>query len=84
MKELSIRALSGAIYVLLLIASLYNQHTLTVLLAVFGILSLAEFSKLINLKMKLEIKEKVVHKSERVKSVEEQKKNKSSNSLFLF
>lgn len=50
MKELSIRALSGAIYVLLLIASLYNQHALTVLLSVFGILSLAEFSKLINLK----------------------------------
>lgn len=50
MKELSIRALSGAIYVLLLIASLYNQHTLTVLLAVFGILSLAEFSNLIKLK----------------------------------
>ena len=50
MKELSIRALSGAIYVLLLIASLYNQHALTILLYVFGMLSLAEFSKLINLK----------------------------------
>ena len=50
MKELSIRAISGAIYVLLLIGSLYMQNTLTALLAVFGILSLVELSKLINLK----------------------------------
>ena len=47
MKELFIRAISGAIYVLLLIGSLYAQESTIVLLAIFGILSLAEFSKLI-------------------------------------
>ena len=50
MKELSIRAISGVIYVVLLIGSLYMQNTLTVLLVVFGLLSLVEFSKLIYLK----------------------------------
>lgn len=50
MKELSIRAISGTIYVLLLIGSLYMQNALTALLLVFGILSLVEFSKLISLK----------------------------------
>lgn len=50
MKELHIRAISGAVYVLLLIGSLYNQNTLTALLAIFGVLSLAELSKLIQLK----------------------------------
>ena len=50
MKELFIRAISGAIYVLLLIGSLYTQQSTLVLLAIFGVLSLAEFSKLIKLK----------------------------------
>ena len=50
MKELFIRALSGTIYALLLIGSLYLQSTLTLLLVLFGILSLLEFSKLIQLK----------------------------------
>ncbi|GAB4161905.1 MAG: phosphatidate cytidylyltransferase [Winogradskyella sp.] len=50
MKELSIRAISGTIYVLLLIGSLYMQNALTALLLVFGILSLVEFSNLIKLK----------------------------------
>jgi phosphatidate cytidylyltransferase len=50
MKELAIRAISGAIYVLLLVGSLYTQETSVALLAVFGILSLAEFSNLIKLK----------------------------------
>ncbi|APY09032.1 phosphatidate cytidylyltransferase [Winogradskyella sp. J14-2] len=50
MKELSIRAISGVVYVLLLIGSLYTQNALTTLLLLFGILSLAEFSKLIALK----------------------------------
>ena len=49
MKELSIRAISGVIYVVLLIGSLYMQNTLTALLVVFGLLSLVEFSKLIYL-----------------------------------
>ncbi|WP_296316897.1 phosphatidate cytidylyltransferase [Winogradskyella sp. UBA3174] len=54
MKELSIRAISGTIYVLLLIGSLYYQETVSILLAVFGILSLAEFSNLIKLKSHLQ------------------------------
>lgn len=50
MKELAIRAISGAIYVLLLVGSLYVQEASVVLLAIFGILSLIEFSNLIKLK----------------------------------
>jgi len=50
MKELAIRTISGVIYVCLLIGSLYMQETLVALLAVFGILSLIEFSNLIKLK----------------------------------
>jgi phosphatidate cytidylyltransferase len=50
MKELFIRAISGVVYVLLLIGSLYLQNTFTALLVIFGILSLMELTKLINLK----------------------------------
>jgi phosphatidate cytidylyltransferase len=50
MKELSIRAISGAVYVSLLIGSLYIQEALIALLAIFGLISLAELSKLIKLK----------------------------------
>jgi len=50
MKEFSIRAISATIYVLLLVGSLYLQETTLLLLAIFGILSLVEFSNLINLK----------------------------------
>ncbi|MFK7833869.1 MAG: phosphatidate cytidylyltransferase [Winogradskyella sp.] len=50
MKELAIRAFSGAIYVLLLIGSLYFQQASVVLIAFFGIISLVEFSQLIKLK----------------------------------
>lgn len=50
MKELATRALSGAIYVLLLIGSLFMQETSVILIGVLGIISLAEFSKLIKLK----------------------------------
>lgn len=50
MKELTIRAISGAIYILLLIGALFMQEALVILLAIFGILSLIEFSKLIKLK----------------------------------
>ncbi|WP_296386506.1 phosphatidate cytidylyltransferase [Winogradskyella sp.] len=50
MKELLIRAISGAIYVMLLIGSLYAQEALIALLAIFGVLSLIEFSNLIKLK----------------------------------
>lgn len=50
MKEAVTRALSGAIYITLLILSLYWQHALAALFFVFGIICLAEFKKLINLK----------------------------------
>jgi phosphatidate cytidylyltransferase len=50
MKELTIRAISGVIYVLLLIGSLYIQEATIILLAIFGFISLAEFSNLIKLK----------------------------------
>lgn len=50
MKELAIRAVSGAIYVLLLVGSLYMQEASIALLALFGILSLVELSNLIKLK----------------------------------
>lgn len=50
MKELFVRGISATIYVILLIASLYTQETLGALLALFGIVSLAELSKLIRLK----------------------------------
>ena len=49
MKELFVRGISGAIYVILLIASLFAQEALVALLALFGIISLAELSKLIRL-----------------------------------
>jgi phosphatidate cytidylyltransferase len=50
MKEILTRASSGLLYVSLLIASLYWQHALTGLFFVFGIICMAEFKKLINLK----------------------------------
>ena len=50
MKEIITRALSGLLYVSLLIASLYSQHALIALFFVFGLISMAEFKKLINLK----------------------------------
>lgn len=49
MKELSIRAISGIIYVLLLLGSLYYQIGLVFVMAIFGIFSLVEFSRLIKL-----------------------------------
>ncbi|WP_299130702.1 phosphatidate cytidylyltransferase [uncultured Winogradskyella sp.] len=50
MKELLIRALSGAIYAALLVGALYYQLALIIVIALFGIISLMEFSKLIKLK----------------------------------
>ncbi|NRB58419.1 MAG: phosphatidate cytidylyltransferase [Winogradskyella sp.] len=50
MKELFIRTLSGIVYAALLIMSLLNETALVLLFAVFGFLSLIEFSKLIKLK----------------------------------
>jgi len=50
MKEILTRALSGLLYVSLLIASLYWKHALIALFFVFGLIAQAEFKKLINLK----------------------------------
>lgn len=50
MKELVIRALSGALYVALLILALYSENALIALFFVFGIICLVEFNKLIDLK----------------------------------
>jgi phosphatidate cytidylyltransferase len=50
MKELFLRGISAAIYVILLIGSLYAQEALVALLVLFGIISLAELIKLIKLK----------------------------------
>ncbi|WP_299227631.1 phosphatidate cytidylyltransferase [uncultured Psychroserpens sp.] len=50
MKEIGKRTLSGLLYVSLLIASLFWQHTLVALFFVFGIICMAEFKKLIQLK----------------------------------
>ena len=50
MKELLTRSISGLLYVTLLIVSMYWQNALLVVLFVFGLLSLAEFIKLIKLK----------------------------------
>ena len=50
MKEIGTRALSGLLYVSLLIASLYWQNALIALFFVFGLICMAEFKKLIQLK----------------------------------
>ncbi|WP_431137038.1 phosphatidate cytidylyltransferase [Psychroserpens mesophilus] len=50
MKEILTRALSGLLYVSILIVSLYWQHALIGLFFVFGLICMAEFKKLINLK----------------------------------
>lgn len=49
MKELYTRAISGFIYALLLVSSLFYQPALAIVLAIFGFICLLEFSKLINL-----------------------------------
>ena len=50
MKEFSTRAISGAIYITLLIASLYWQNAVILLFFAFGLVCLIEFNKLIQLK----------------------------------
>lgn len=52
MKELSTRAISGAIYISLLILSIYWQYMLVVLFFIFGLICMAEFKKLIQLESK--------------------------------
>lgn len=50
MKEIFKRSLSGLLYILLLIFSLYNEHSVIILFFVFGLICLGEFKKLIQLK----------------------------------
>ena len=50
MKEILIRALSGLLYVLLLIVCLNYEHALLILFFAFGIICMLEFKKLIQLK----------------------------------
>ncbi len=49
MKELRTRLLSGIIYIVLLIASLFWQHALIILFYIFGLVCMGEFKKLIGL-----------------------------------
>lgn len=49
MKEFITRSISGLLYVTLLIASMFMQEALLIILFVFGLIALAEFSKLIKL-----------------------------------
>lgn len=50
MKEILTRGFSGLLYVGLFVLSLFNEHALMALFFVFGIVALAEFMKLIQLK----------------------------------
>ncbi|WP_142785449.1 phosphatidate cytidylyltransferase [Changchengzhania lutea] len=50
MKETYERGISGVIYMVLLVVSFYNQHLLLILFYVFGLICMAEFKKLIQLK----------------------------------
>jgi phosphatidate cytidylyltransferase len=49
-KELIVRAISGALYAALFLLSLQSQHVLIALFFIFGLISIAEFNKLINQK----------------------------------
>tara|TARA_R110000868_G_scaffold3388_7_gene21908 strand:- start:2853 stop:3674 length:822 start_codon:yes stop_codon:yes gene_type:complete len=50
MREIFIRSLSGLFYVLLLVISLNHQYAVIILFFIFGLICLAEFKKLIQLK----------------------------------
>ena len=50
MSELRIRAVSGFLYIALLIASLFSQHAFLVLFYFFGLICLVEFNRLIQLR----------------------------------
>ncbi|MBT8257686.1 MAG: phosphatidate cytidylyltransferase [Bacteroidia bacterium] len=50
MRELIIRAISGLFYAVLFLLSLQSQHALIILFFIFGLIVLAEFSKLIHFK----------------------------------
>ncbi|WP_027880358.1 MULTISPECIES: phosphatidate cytidylyltransferase [Mesoflavibacter] len=50
MSETLTRGLSGILYITLLILSLFNEHAFVILFYVFGMICMAEFCKLIQLK----------------------------------
>lgn len=50
MKDLTIRAVSGIFYITLFLLALNSQHALIALFFVFGLICMAEFNKLIQLK----------------------------------
>lgn len=52
MKEFNKRVISGVIYITLLILSMYWQYMLVTLFFVFGLICMAEFNRLIQLKSK--------------------------------
>lgn len=52
MKEFGTRAISGAIYISLLILCIYWQYALVILFFAFGLICMAEFKKLIQLESK--------------------------------
>ncbi|WP_044403282.1 phosphatidate cytidylyltransferase [Lacinutrix sp. Hel_I_90] len=50
MKETATRALSGLLYITILLTSLLNEHAAIVVFFIFGIICLVEFNRLIQLK----------------------------------
>ena len=50
MKEILTRAISGLLYITILLLSLQNVHALIIVFFIFGIICLVEFNKLIQLK----------------------------------
>lgn len=50
MKETVTRAFSGLLYITVLLSSLLNEHVLIIVFFIFGVICLAEFNKLIQLK----------------------------------
>ncbi|QFZ55556.1 phosphatidate cytidylyltransferase [Oceanihabitans sp. IOP_32] len=50
MRETLIRAASGLLYVILLIGSLFNAHAVIILFFIFGLICIAEFQKLTQVK----------------------------------
>jgi len=53
MKEITTRAISGALYIILLIGTIFWQEASVVLLFLFGIICLIEFNKLIKLRNRI-------------------------------
>lgn len=50
MKETLTRAFSGLLFIIILLSSLLNEHSLIIVFFIFGVICLTEFNKLIQLK----------------------------------